>query len=196
MSKLKHIRELQNFTQEELSNKSGISVRTIQRIEAGTKPKGFTLRALAKALVINESELLNNETETKEIIEEKKEFFHHHIDLINEATPINFSLLKIINLSSIPFIILPPLNILIPIFLMFWLKQQNQLSKQIISLQIFWTICAPVVFFIGIFLKLGRQFTIVLIVTIILSNLFLILRNTFEIDKKQKLYYHLNFNMF
>nr|WP_262488543.1 helix-turn-helix transcriptional regulator [Flavobacterium gillisiae] len=34
MSKLKSIRELKNLTQEELSDKSGISARTIQRIES------------------------------------------------------------------------------------------------------------------------------------------------------------------
>nr|MBC7611596.1 helix-turn-helix transcriptional regulator [Pseudopedobacter sp.] len=44
MSKLKRIREQQNLTQEELSEKSAVSVRTIQRIEAGKDPKGYTLR--------------------------------------------------------------------------------------------------------------------------------------------------------
>jgi transcriptional regulator with XRE-family HTH domain len=34
MSELKKIREKQNLTQEELAEKSGLSVRTIQRIEA------------------------------------------------------------------------------------------------------------------------------------------------------------------
>jgi transcriptional regulator with XRE-family HTH domain len=38
MSKLKVLRQLQNLTQEELY-KSGISVRTIQRIETGKEPK-------------------------------------------------------------------------------------------------------------------------------------------------------------
>ena len=33
MSKLEAIREFQNLTQEELAPKSGVSVRTIQRIE-------------------------------------------------------------------------------------------------------------------------------------------------------------------
>ena len=44
MSKLKNLREFQNLTQEELAEKSGVSVRTIQRIETGKKPKGYTLR--------------------------------------------------------------------------------------------------------------------------------------------------------
>ena len=48
---------MKNLTQEELSEKSKISVRTIQRIEAGTEPKGHTLRALARALDVEEYSL-------------------------------------------------------------------------------------------------------------------------------------------
>ncbi|MGC4129759.1 MAG: helix-turn-helix transcriptional regulator [Bergeyella sp.] len=40
MPQLKLIRKQQHLTQEELSEQSGISVRTIQRIEAGTLRKG------------------------------------------------------------------------------------------------------------------------------------------------------------
>ncbi len=57
MSKLKIVREQKNLTQEELSEKSGISVRTIQRIESGIAPKGHTLKALSKTLEILETEL-------------------------------------------------------------------------------------------------------------------------------------------
>ena len=57
MSKLVEHRDKLNLTQEELSKKSGISVRTIQRIESGIEPKGYTLKALAKSLNIKESEL-------------------------------------------------------------------------------------------------------------------------------------------
>ena len=58
MSELKKIRERQNLTQEELAEKSGISVRTIQRIEAGTNPKGYTLKTLASSLDVSEKDLL------------------------------------------------------------------------------------------------------------------------------------------
>ena len=62
MSRLKAFREQQNLTQEELSKKSGISARTIQRIETGKEPKGHTRRVLAQALEIEENELLQKET--------------------------------------------------------------------------------------------------------------------------------------
>ena len=52
MSKLTEYREKLNYTQSELSEKSGISVRTIQRIESGANLKGHTLKAIALALNI------------------------------------------------------------------------------------------------------------------------------------------------
>lgn len=187
MSKLKAIRENKNLTQEELSEKSRISVRTIQRIESGTAPKGHTLRALAQALDIQEDLL----QDTKVIIEKDD----LNTELKEEQTDINYSLIKIINLSSLLFVVLPPINILVPLILMFSMKQRNSIVKQIISVQILWTILAPIVFMIGVFLKIGRQFTLVLMVLIVLSNVFIILRNAAGIDRHKKLHYKLKFNM-
>ena len=186
--KLKNIRESQNLTQEELSEKSGISVRTIQRIEAGQEPKGYTLRVLAQTLEISEKELQNTSSET-----EISQSIVHQPN--NEKTEeIDFSKVKLINLSSLPFVVLPVLNIVVPVILMYVLKMKHPIIKQIISVQILWTIIAPIVFMIGIFLKLGRQFTLALIVVIILSNIFLIIRNAMEIDRNKKLRYRLNFS--
>lgn len=195
MSKLKALREQKNLTQEELSEKSKISVRTIQRIEAGTEPKGHTLRALARTLGIEESLLQDTviipETNDEVIVETDVE-----IKADQQLHPeINYSLVKIINLSSLLLTLLPPLNILVPLILMFAMKQKNSLVKQIISVQMLWTVMAPIVFILGIFLKLGRPFTLVLMIVIVLSNIFIILRNAAEIDRKKKLYFHLNFNM-
>jgi transcriptional regulator with XRE-family HTH domain len=189
MSKLKTIREFQNLTQEELAEKSGISVRTIQRIETGKAPKGYTLKVLAKVLAIAESELLFEKPE-KENLEYLEE-----MDKTQEIVLINFTNLKLINLSSIPFIVIPPFNIIVPVLLMLKMKQKNRLTKQLISIQILWTIVAPIIFMLGVFLKLGNQFTPLIMVLIVLSNVFIILRNAVEIDKHKKLFYKLNFSM-
>lgn len=185
MSRLKTLREQQNLTQAELSKKSGVSTRTIQRIETGKEPKGYTLRVLAKALEIQEKELLYKKQELKQTT----------ISIPIKGELINYSQLKIINLSSILFIIIPPLNIIVPLVLMITMKQKNKLTKQLISLQILWTILAPIVFMIGIFLKLGNNFTLFLMIGIGLSNVFIILRNAIAIDKHKKLHYNLNFNI-
>lgn len=188
MPNLKLIREQQNLTQEELSEKSGISVRTIQRIEAGTLPKGYTLKTLAKVLDVQENELTGKSTKTEKVSEEEK-------TPIPQEFTIDYSKIKIVNLSSILFVVLPPLNILAPLVLSGVLKQKNPLAKQIVSVQILWTILAPIVFMLGIFLKLGRKFTLILIIAIVLTNVFIILRNAAEIDRNKKLYYRLKFNM-
>ncbi len=186
MSKLKNLREKLFLTQEELSAKSGISVRTIQRIESGSEPKGYTLKKLALTLDIPETDLLESSTE---VLEEKTS---EHIP--TENIP-DFQKLKLINLSSILFVIAPPLNILAPLLISFLFKQKNVFSKQIISLQILWTILAPLIFMGGILLKLGKSFTILLLAMIILSNIYLILRNLAELDRKKQLRYKLNFNI-
>lgn len=188
MPTLKRIREQQNLTQEELSEKSGISVRTIQRIEAGTLPKGYTLKTLAKVLEIPESELLDKKTKTETAGDEKAE-------IKQESVAIDYSKIKLVNLSSLLFVVLPPLNILVPLLLTSILKQKNPLVKQIVSVQILWTILAPIVFMLGIFLKLGGKFTLGLMICIVLSNLFIVLRNAAEIDRHQKLYFKLKFNI-
>lgn len=190
MSKLKAIREQKNLTQEELSEKSKISVRTIQRIEAGTEPKGYTLRTLAQALEIEESALLQDTPQEIPEADEVETIVEEPIPI-----PVNYSYIKIINLSSLLFTLLPPLNILVPLLLMFTMKQRNSLVKQIISVQIMWTVMAPVVFMLGIFLKLGKQFTLILMIIIVLSNIFIILRNASEIDRNKKLYFRLKFSM-
>lgn len=190
MSKLKIVREQKNLTQEELSEKSGISVRTIQRIESGIAPKGHTLKALSKTLEILETEL-TDKTEEKRVVEKPEEL------IVKSQTEIgiDFQKIKLINLSSILFVMLPPLNILVPLLLFYALKQKNHLTRQIISLQIIWTILAPIIFMLGILLKLGRSFTIVILIIIVLSNVFLILRNLSEIDRNKRLRYKLNFNI-
>lgn len=190
MSKLKIIRESKNLTQEELSEQSGISVRTIQRIESGQEPKGYTLRVLAQALGREEKELKNQSLEfmnqTHNITHETEK---------EEVLIVNYTQIKIINISSLPFIIIPLMNIIVPLLLAHFMKVKSPIIKQIVSLQIIWTILAPIVFMLGIFLKLGNQFTLVLMVLIVLSNVYLILSNTAALDRKQTLRYKLNFSI-
>ncbi len=178
MSKLKEIRTKLNLTQEELADKSGISVRTIQRIESGIEPKGQTLKLLAKALGIEEKELLEKEDT--------------HIK-------INSTLIKIINLSSLPFTLIPPANIVIPLVIMFAKKQFDPLAKQIISIQILWFIIAFIIFMLSSFMKnwfsLGSKFILVVMILLVLSNVLIILRNSAEIDKKGKLFFRLSFSL-
>lgn len=178
MSPLKQIREKQNLTQEELAEQSGISVRTIQRIESGMEPKGYTRKVLAGTLKVAEA------------------------DLSTDAVPapaMNLALVRIVNFSSLPFTIIPPLNILVPIIITAIKKERNELTRQIVSLQIIWTIVAYVLFMLAAFMKsgfsLGSSFMLIVMCFLVLSNLFIILRNAAEIDRRGKLFFRLSFNI-
>ena len=176
MSKLTKYREKQNLTQEELADKSGVSVRTIQRIEAGSKPKGHSLNVLVQALNVSKEEL----TEER-----------------NEPT-FNYKLTKLINLSSLPFVIIPLANIAIPLLIMYYKKEVNSLTKQVVSVQILWTILSAVIFllspFIGRLFSSQNKLTLIVLIASILVNIFIILLNTISLDKKNELRIKLNFS--
>ncbi|MCF0055236.1 helix-turn-helix domain-containing protein [Dyadobacter sp. CY356] len=119
MANILLLREKLNLTQDELSEKSGVSVRTIQRIEAGQVPSGYTLKALAKSLGVSESEL----RDTPENLGSK-----------------HLRWTKIINLSSLLFVMLPPLNLFVPLIIILAKKQDSPANRQLVSIQIIWTL--------------------------------------------------------
>ena len=176
MSILLELRDKLNLTQEELAGKANISVRTIQRIEAGTKPKGFTLEALSKALGVSKDVLLENKI---------------------EPIKSNKNLIKYINLSSILLLIIPLGSIILPLIIMYWKKQINTITKQIISIQILWTLASILLVIASSFLKnwfsLSNQVTTFTILILLAINLYIILRNTLEIEKRDRLFIRLNF---
>lgn len=177
MSKLVKYREQLNYTQSELSEKSGISVRTIQRIEAGANLKGHTLKAIAKALHINPSDLIDTSKETIEY---------------------NYPVIKLINLSSLLFLI-PFANILIPLLIMRLKKETHTLTKQIVSIQILWMIVTIALFFVTEILQnlllLNEQLSLIILLICIFLNLFIVIRNSIGIDKNKQLYIKLNYNI-
>ncbi|CAL2104192.1 HTH cro/C1-type domain-containing protein [Tenacibaculum sp. 190130A14a] len=182
MVKLTIHREQQHLTQEELAKKANISVRTIQRIEAGATPKGYTLKALATALEIEEKELLET-AETSKI-----------------NTPV---LITIINLSSLLFVFLPPLNFMVPLIIRLIKKEHSLLSKNITTIQTLYAIGMILFFIISNMINFlfdmdfwWIQFSQAFMLLIILSNLFIILRNTVSLNKNQQLYFKFNFYLF
>ncbi len=97
-------RKLKGFTQDELSEKTTVGVRTIQRIEKGeVQPHLQTVKLLAVGLDIDVDDLIVLDNPKEEVIERK----------------------WILLLHSIPFfgLIIPFGNILFPIFL--WIHKAN-----------------------------------------------------------------------
>ena len=175
-------------------------MRTIQRIEAGTEPKGYTLKTLASTLEVSEKDLLITDIPTEEIIIDSPILMdeietQQAISTIENDEIFNSTLIKIINLSSLPLAWFPIANFLPPLLIMIFTKEKSPIVKQIISLQIFLAIISPIVFLIVAFFKLGSASVMITMVSLTLANVFIILRNAYEIDKKQKLRYELNFNI-
>ena len=180
--KLKELRKRKGFSQEELTENSGLSLRTIQRIENGeTEPTGETLKRISNALNVSPEELID-----WTIIEDK-------------------GFLKAMNLSALTFILFPLLGILVPLIM--WiskkdkLKNINIIGKNIINFEITWTIILFAGFIINS-VMLAKDFDsneLVLVDSIISSqkrillffltmygvNAALIVVNTFRIQKNK-----------
>lgn len=170
-----------NLTQEELAAKSGISVRTIQRIESGIEPKGYTLKVLSTTLNLDQNELINK------------------IAIQNPTgNPINFPFIKFINLSALPVSFIPPLNILFPLIVMILKKEFSAPAKQLVSVQILWTVLSLIIFMLSSFLKnwysLGSKFSLIVMLLLAITNVAIILVNAAAIDRNEKLAVKLNFS--
>ena len=119
--KIRDLRHRKGFSQEQLSEISKLSLRTIQRIEkGGSIPRGDTLIKLTHALEVTPDDLLEwTDVEDK-------------------------GYLTLLNLSSVSILIQPLLGIIIP--LVMWILKREKIKlvddtgKKLISFQITWTL--------------------------------------------------------
>ncbi len=126
MSIIKNIREKFGYTQSELAKKTGLSLRTIQRLEFNNKePKGHTLTMLSNVFDIEPSEL-------------QEQFQSTEQTKASETTSI-----RLINLSVLSCIGIPFGNIILPLIL--WninrkSKFVDEVGRRIINFQIIWSV--------------------------------------------------------
>ena len=74
--KVKNLRKLKGLSQNELSKNSGLSLRTIQRVENGeTEPTGETLKRISSALDVTPNKLIDIQT-PKKTVKTKYEYLH------------------------------------------------------------------------------------------------------------------------
>ena len=119
--RVKELRNRKGMSQELLAEKSGLSLRTIQRIENGeTQPTGETIKRLSNGLNVTPNELMD-----WQIVEDN-------------------SILLLLNLSQLGFLAFPLLGILIPLII--WTSKKDkvrdvdQVGKSILNFQISWTL--------------------------------------------------------
>lgn len=162
------------MTQNELAEKSGLSLRTIQRIEAGSVLKGFTLLAIAKSLETTAENLVADSDENNETARA-----------------------KLINLSALSGLILPFGGVIFPLILTFKTTDPNNktLGKQIVSVQILLTAILSVLMIVCPFLQkaLALQFPlfIIFLIAYIIVKLFVIFKNGMSLNQKNDLAFKL-----
>lgn len=176
-TRIKELRIQKRMSQEFLSEESGLSLRTIQRIENGeTNPTGDSLKRLTNAFDVSPDELMDW------AIKEDRKY------------------LVYLNLSALTFIFFPLLGILIPFML--WsskkgkIKNIDQLGKELINFEVTWTI---ILFTLPLILlglskttlmdELSLSTLIVVIASLYVINLIMIVFNTLRISNEQKVTY-------
>ena len=119
--RVKELRGKKGFSQELLAEESGLSLRTIQRIENNeTVPRGDTLKRLAIALGTSPDEIIDWK------IQEDQNY------------------LLLMNLSALGFLFFPILGIIMPLIMWIFKKEKlkyvDELGKSILNFQISWTL--------------------------------------------------------
>jgi len=177
-ARVKELRNKKGMSQEVLAEDSGLSLRTIQRIENGdSNPTGDSLKRLSNALDVNPDELIDW------TIKEDKKY------------------LIFLNLSALTFLFFPMLGILVPFIL--WtskkdkIKNINKLGKGLINFEITWTILLFLIPFllilsskIGLLENISLRIIIIVIGVMYFINLIFILLNTVRISNEKGVIYY------
>jgi len=128
--RVKELRLQRGFSQELLSEKTNLNLRTVQRIESGTTiPRGDTLTRLSEALQVSPDELIDWKKQTDK------------------------GFLSLINMSSLTFVLMPLLGIIVPLAL--WVSKREKIEKvdefgkTILNFQISLLIIFPLIFFLN-----------------------------------------------
>jgi transcriptional regulator with XRE-family HTH domain len=126
-SHLASLRKTKGLSQEALAEMCGLSLRAVQRIEAGeTSPRPHTIKVIAQALNMQVEDLTGKLKTTSESVSET--------DIL--------AALRIINLSTMSGLLVPFANVFVPVALA---KRYENLKKEssykkVISFQIIWSI--------------------------------------------------------
>lgn len=169
MNNVKYWREKLNLTQSELAEKSGVSLRTIQRIEAGSILKGYTLTSIAKALETNPENLIFKEE--------------------NE----NIDRAKFINLSILLGLIIPFGGIIFPLILTSKTKDlfNKLIGKSVVEIQIIINLFLSIFLILCPFLQkefhIKKPIFIYGLVLFLILKLIIVIINGISLSKNQKL---------
>ena len=169
-SKVKLVREQKNLTQTELAEKSGLSLRTIQRIESGQSLKGFTLKAIAQTL----------ETEPENLFSQ-------------EEKDIQIDRAKLINFSALAGLIIPFGGIIFPAILTYRNQDSvnRELGKSVIGVQIILAFVISVLLiltpFIQYWFSIRFPLFLVPLMAFIILKLWIVIKNGISLNQTNQL---------
>jgi len=169
-NKVKILREEKNLTQSELAEKSGLSLRTIQRIESGNSLKGFTLKAIAKSLETEPENLFSGTAENLET---------------DRA--------KLINFSALAGLVIPYGGIIFPLILTYKTKdpKNKELGKNIVSVQIILAAIFSLFLIISPFIQkaFSTKFPVFIVPLLLFIGikLWIIIKNGISLNRENKL---------
>ncbi|MBC6609640.1 helix-turn-helix transcriptional regulator [Hymenobacter sp. BT507] len=144
------LRKSKGYSQEVLAEESGVSLRTIQRVEQGeTVPRGHTMQALAAALQVP-LESLHEEPAPVEFSGATE---------VPTTTPLRADpqFLQLLNLSALSLLLFPLLNILVPLLL--WRSRRHntehvaEIGRRVVGFQVLWQVGC---FFLYLLLALAQ----------------------------------------
>jgi len=174
--RVKELRKRSSMSQELLAENSGLSLRTVQRIENGeSQPTGDSIKRLSRALNVTPNELID-----WQIIEDSKA-------------------LLLLNLSQLGFIAFPLLGILIPFII--WTSKKDKIididyvGKSILNFQISWTLLLFLLI-IGLFITSKFELSNISFAGILITicamyflNFIVVISNTFRYDNGKSIKY-------
>ena len=142
------IRKSKGFSQELLAEQSGVSLRTIQRVEQGeTEPRGHTMQALATALAVPLNALLAAPAPLPPVVPAPA----------NPSLPADPQLLQLLNLSALCLLVFPFLNLLVPYLL--WRKHRHdtahaaEVGRRVLGFQVLWQVASFFSYFMALLLQ-------------------------------------------
>ena len=145
-------RKRKGWSQEVLAEHSGVSLRTIQRVEQGqTVPHGHTVQALAAALQVpldmlreeagSESAGGNSAAQSAETLVPAPPPPAGPAPAVLRADP---DFVQLLNLSALGFLLLPLLNLLLPL-LLWWARRHDTahvaaVGRRVLGFQLLWQV--------------------------------------------------------
>jgi transcriptional regulator with XRE-family HTH domain/uncharacterized Tic20 family protein len=171
------IRKSKGFSQELLAEQSGVSLRTIQRVEQGeTMPRGHTMQALATALDVPLEALLTMPALVVGAVGAPAESVAAPVPLSPELAapqppnapvpspplPTDPQLLQLLNLSALCLLVFPFLNLLVPYLL--WRKHRHdtahaaEVGRRVLGFQLLWQVASFFSYLLVLLLQAGMVY--------------------------------------